>query len=234
MLAVALAAAVVTPVVFAASSSYVTGNVQMHDRKDFNGSDYTSTLETGHTFAKGTTLLVEFDAIQLGATNYGTDKSSTASPAWITIGLEQAYNFNKNFWVAVGYHHLLHNGYSVQYRPLAKIGYHFDNGISIANRTRRQIQRKNAIPEANTNDQWRFDDTISYAFSTQPIKLSYNNVYYINDGANKRNTMEHELRTTWSRNGVQPYIEYRNQQDGAKKNYGHNNNVLVLGATLGF
>ncbi|MCK5817697.1 MAG: porin [Psychromonas sp.] len=240
---VALGITVATPAVLATESSYITGNVQMHDRKDFNGSDYTSTLETGHTFSKGTTLLVEFDAIQLGQTDYAPNNdsaNSSASPAWITIGLEQAFNVNKNFWVAAGYHHLLHDGGTVQYRPLVKIGYNFDNGISFANRTRWQIQKNDwvdingNINKENTNDQWRFDDAISYAFPNQPVTLRYNNIYYINDANNKRNSMEHELRTTWRRYGVQPYIEYRNQQDATKQNYGHNNNVLVLGATLAF
>jgi hypothetical protein len=55
--------------------------------------------------------------------------------------------------------------------------------------------------------------------------------------------MEHELRATWTRDGVQPYIEYRNQEDGANDwsntgtpaaGAGHSNNVLVVGASYGF
>ena len=48
-----------------AGSSYVTGNVQFHsENKNPNA---TSTLEAGHTFDTGTTLLTEFDGISLGS-----------------------------------------------------------------------------------------------------------------------------------------------------------------------
>ena len=221
-----------TPLAFAAGSSYVTGNVQMHDRADFNGSDTTSTLESGHTFDSGTTLLVEFDGIQLGKTTEGG-----ASPAYITLGVEQMFNLNDNLWVAAGYHQLLHDGKAAEYRPLVKIGYNFDNGIAISNRTRYQIQADDAynISGADiTNDKIRFDNNIAYSFPDIDLNVKYNNVFYINKGDENRNSMEHELRATWTRNGVQPYIEYRNQEDSAKNNYGHNNNVLVMGASYAF
>jgi hypothetical protein len=41
------------------------------------------------------------------------------------------------------------------------------------------------------------------------------------------NTMDHELRATWTRQGVQPYFEYRNQAD-------NENNAFVFGASYGF
>ena len=255
ILATAVATMIATPAVFAGDeatptpkaeatgSSYVTGNVQMHDRADFNGSDYTSTLEAGHTFTTGTTLLVEFDGIQLGSTDYGTTKTdgegnvsnSSAASAFTTLGIEQAFNLTDKLWVAVGYHHLLHDGEVFQYRPLVKIGYNFDNGISISNRSRAQLAGSNdkTATQDKTNDQFRFDNRIAYAFSNAPIALSYNNVYYINEADHKNNSMEHELRTTWTRDGVQPYVEYRNQED-AGKGGGHNNNVLVVGASYGF
>jgi len=220
----------------ASGTTYVTGNVQLHDRNDFNGSDITSTIEAGHTFTTGTTILMEIDGIQLGETS-DANKGQFTSSAYTTLGVEQSYSFNENLWVAAGYHHLLHDGETIQYRPLVKIGYNFDNGISISNRTRMQIQANDSYNEAGsdvTNDQFRFDNRIAYAFSDAPVAVSYNNVYYINDGSANRNTMEHELRATWSRNGVQPYVEYRNQEDGAKDGYGHNNNVLVVGASYAF
>ncbi|HIP75738.1 MAG TPA: porin [Psychromonas hadalis] len=237
--AIAITAALASTAAFA-SSSYVTGNVQQHDREDFNGSGTTSTLEAGHTFDSNTTLLVEFDGIQLGATDYGNNGDDSSAPAFITLGVEQMFNINEKLWVAVGYHHLLHDGDTYQYRPLVKIGYNFDNGISISNRTRGQIMKDDWKNEAgikdkdNTNDQVRFDNRIAYAFSSMPVAISYNNIYYINDADNKDNSMEHELRTTWTRDGVQPYVEYRNQEDAAKHHAGHNNNVLVLGASYGF
>ena len=242
-LSLACSSLLLTPLAFAESdagsieneatgSSYVTGNVQMHDRKDFNGSDVTSTIEAGHTFTTGTTLLVEFDGIQLGSTDYGTDGADSSASAYTTLGIEQAFNLSDNLWVAAGYHHLLHDGEAFQYRPLVKIGYNFDNGISISNRTRMQIAEEDT--GSTTNDQVRFDNNIAYTFSDVPVAVKYNNVYYINDSSAKDNSMEHEFRATWARNGVQPYVEYRNQEDAAKTNPGHDNNVFVLGASYSF
>ncbi len=240
-LALACTSILITPMVFAAGSSYITGNIQIHDRTDFNGADTTSTLETGHTFDSGTTLLVEFDAIQLGQTTTSLNNegitTSGASPAYITIGVEQMFNLSNKLWVAAGYHQLLHDGKATEYRPLVKIGYNFSNGISISNRTRYQIQAYDDIAENGqdiTNDKIRFDNNIAYSFTDLALNIKYNNVFYINEGDTKRNSMEHELRATWTRNGVQPYVEYRNQQDSVKDTYGHNNNVLVMGATYAF
>ena len=240
-LAVACSSLILSPLAFAktntevpqglSGTSYITGNVQLHDRKDFNGSDVTSTVEAGHTFTTGTTLLVEFDGIQLGSTDYGDDGESSASPAYTTIGVEQAFDINDNFWAAIGYHHLMHDGDAYQFRPLFKLGYNFDNGISISNRTRLQIADDKQGDE--TNNQTRFDNNIAYTFNDAPVSVKYNNVYYINEADGKDNSMEHEFRATWTRAGVQPYIEYRNQEDAAK-NGGHNNNVLVLGASYVF
>ena len=217
-------------------TSYVTGNVQLHDRNDFNGSDVTSTLEAGHTFTTGTTILVEFDGIQLGETS-DASKGQFSSSAYTTLGIEQAFSINENLWVAAGYHHLLHDGEVAQYRPLVKIGYNFDNGISISNRTRMQIQANDSYNDAGsdvTNDQVRFDNNIAYQFQDMPVNVKYNNVFYVNDGVDNDNSMEHEFRATWTRAGVQPYAEYRNQESSAKTNPGHNNNVLVVGASYAF
>jgi len=223
-----LCASIAAPA-FAAGSSYVTGNVQLHDRADFNGSDVTSTLEAGHTFTTGTTLLVEFDGIQLGSTDFGAGGADSSASAFTTLGVEQSFNLTDKLWVAAGYHHLLHDGDVWQYRPLVKIGYNFDNGVSISNRTRLQIDG-----EAG-KDQTRFDNNIAYQFKDMPVNVKYNNVFYINDNDENTldNSMEHELRATWTRAGVQPYVEYRNQED-ASKTGGHNNNVFVVGASYGF
>jgi hypothetical protein len=228
--------------VFAEGSSYITGNVQYHDRKDFNGTDVTSTLEAGHTFASGTTLLVEVDAIQLGNTNYGTsgEQGSSYDSPYTTLGIEQSFNLTDNLWVAAGYHHLLHNGGVFQYRPLVKIGYNFDNGLSISNRTRFHIAGDDkAGINPNQKEGTRFDNAIAYSFADMPLSVKYNNVFYINkndvNGENMlENSMEHEFRATWTRKGVQPYVEYRNQAPSGKLDTSHNNNVLVIGATYGF
>lgn len=227
-LALTLLCASIAAPALAAGSSYVTGNVQLHDRTDFNGSDVTSTLEAGHTFTTGTTLLVEFDGIQLGETSNAA-AGQWAGPAFTTLGIEQSFNVNDKLWVAAGYHQVMYDGDVWQYRPLVKIGYNFDNGVSISNRTRLQIDG-----EAG-KDQTRFDNNIAYQFKNMPVNVKYNNVFYINDNDDNTldNSMEHEIRATWTRAGVQPYVEYRNQED-ASKTGGHNNNVFVVGASYGF
>ncbi|MGF1682648.1 oligogalacturonate-specific porin KdgM family protein [Photobacterium minamisatsumaniensis] len=199
----------------AMASSYVTGNVQFHD-SDLHGSSATSTLEAGHTFTNalgGLTVYTEFDGIQVGTLK----AENPGSPA-ITLGGEQSFNVTDNLWVAAGYHHLLVEGKSFQYRPLVKIGYNFDNGIAISNRTRAHI-------DATDNDaktDYRMDNRIGYNLTDMEVGLSYNNVYMI-----EGETMDHELRATWTRNGVQPYFEFRNQAD-------NENNAFVFGASYGF
>ncbi|KKD61742.1 porin [Grimontia sp. AD028] len=207
----------------AMASSYVTGNLQFHSHGDkMHGSDATSTLEAGHTFNNdmgGFTLYTEFDGIQIGEV-YDADS------AYVTLGGEQSFNINENLWVAAGYQHLLHEGDTIQYRPLVKIGYNFDNGVQISNRTRAHIHE-----ESGNDTDWRFDTRIAYAVNSD-VALSYNNVYmYAGDydakGDAKDHSMDHELRATWTRNGVQPYFEYRNQGDNT-------NNAFVFGASLSF
>ncbi len=213
----------ILPIVFASSafagSSYVTGNVQFHTDAQPNA---TSTLEAGHTFDTGTTILTEFDGISLGKYDDDTiqDAREGYSP-YITLGIEQSYAFNDHLWVAIGYHHLINNGETVQERPLVKIGYNFDNGISISNRTRYHFVK-------DGEDQIRFDNRISYS-ATEQLALSYNNVYVRNDG-DADNSMDHELHATWTRLGVQPYFEYRNQGNGTD----NTNNAFVFGASYVF
>ncbi|PKF61702.1 porin [Psychromonas sp. psych-6C06] len=224
-LAVACSSLLISPLAFSEQAevinegifgtSYVTGNVQFHD-SDMHGSSATSTLEAGHTFKSGTTLLVEFDGIQIGDL-----KTDYNAPAYITLGAEQAFNINDNFWVAVGYHHLLANGEAVQHRPLVKIGYNFDNGISISNRTRWHLD---AIDD---NDDTRMDNAIAYTFQDSPINLKYNNVYMLDS-----ESMDHELRATWTRSGVQPYAEFRSQ--GNNVDGQDSNNAFVIGASYAF
>ncbi|USD64628.1 oligogalacturonate-specific porin KdgM family protein [Vibrio sp. SCSIO 43136] len=206
-----------------AGSSYVTGNVQFHSEN--KNPNVTSTLEAGHTFSTGTTLLTEFDGISLGSYEDPTVKSTEGVTPHITLGVEQSYAFNDNLWVAAGYHHLMNNGETVQHRPLVKIGYNFDNGIAISNRT-----RYHDIKEGD-NNQWRFDNRIGYALPDADVALAYNNVYVINTEANSKDTMDHELRATWTREGVQPYFELRSQGHGGDNNV---NTAFVFGASYGF
>ncbi|MGF1702722.1 oligogalacturonate-specific porin KdgM family protein [Photobacterium makurazakiensis] len=199
----------------AMASSYVTGNLQFHDNKAFHGSSVTSTLEAGHTFTNaigGLTVYTEFDGIQIG------DLENDASSAYVTVGGEQAFNVTDNLWVAAGYQHLIQAGESIQYRPLVKIGYNFDNGIAISNRTRAHID----ATDADNDTDYRMDNRIAYNLTDMEVGLSYNNVYMID-----AEVMDHELRATWNRQGVQPYVEYRNQGD-------NDNNAFVFGASYGF
>lgn len=210
-----------------AGSSYVTGNVQFHDSY-LQGAKQTSTLEAGHTFDSNTTLLMEIDGIPLGKTNSGPFIDDEGNPDYrdeptpfTTLGVEQVFNVTDNFWLAAGYHHLINKGETFQYRPLIKIGYNFDNGISLSNRTRHHIQADDV-----RKDETRLDNKIAYSFQDQPLAVSYNNIYVIKQG-DADNSMDHELRATWTRSGVQPYIEYRNQAN-------NENNALVFGASYGF
>ncbi|WP_428772202.1 oligogalacturonate-specific porin KdgM family protein [Vibrio sp.] len=215
-----------------ASSSYVTGNIQFHNETNPKA---TSTLEAGHTFDSGTTLLTEFDGIGLGEyTQNGEAVRGETSAVGVTLGVEQAFSINDNLWVAAGYHHLMRNGKAWQYRPLVKVGYNFDNGLYISNRTRLHYDAEDG---ATKNDlvTTRFDNAIGYQFVDQPLNLKYNNVYQRND--NRANTMDHELRATWTREGVQPYFELRSQGHGAKLANGDDakvNTALVFGASYGF
>ncbi|MCL9773236.1 oligogalacturonate-specific porin KdgM family protein [Vibrio methylphosphonaticus] len=218
-----------------AGSSYVTGNVQFHDTY-LQGSKTTSTLEAGHTFDSNTTLLVEFDAIPLGKVEDG----ASPLPA-TTLGVEQMFSVTDNLWLAAGYHHLIQGGETIQYRPLVKIGYNFDNGLSLSNRTRAHINNQQDGQTRNSDTDVRLDNKIAYQFADTPVALSYNNVYLIAgdkdaNGADKVNTMDHELRATWTRTGVQPYVEFRSQAHGLEDANGSSrvNNAFVLGASYGF
>jgi hypothetical protein len=227
-LAVACSSLILSPLAFASTntevpqgifgSSYITGNAQYHST-DMHGSDMTSTLEAGHTFTSGTTLLVEFDGIQIGDL-----KADENSPTYVTLGAEQEFSITDNFWVAAGYHHLIANGETEQYRPLIKIGYNFDNGISISNRTRWQLD---ATDEVGADDDTRMDNAIAYTFQDQPISVKYNNVYMLDSEA-----MDHEFRATWTRTGIQPYAEYRSQ--GNNVDDAKSNNAFVIGASYAF
>lgn len=194
------------------ASSYVTGNVQFHD-SELHGSSATSTLEAGHTFTNsfgGLTVYTEFDGIQIG----DIDRMDSA---YVTVGGEQAFSLTDNLWVAAGYQHLLHQGSTLQYRPLVKIGYNMDK-VSISHRSRFQFDDEGDYGSTRT------DTNVAYQLN-ENVNLKYNLVYTIVDEGD--NSQDHELRATWTRNGVQPYFEYRNQAD-------NENNAIVFGASYGF
>jgi len=210
----------------AEGSSYVTGNLQFHSGY-LQGARQTSTLEAGHTFEGGLTLLTEFDMIPVGK----VDPSLPNNSPYITLGIEQSFQITKRFRAGIGYHHLIHNGEFLQYRPLFKLGYHFDNGIDISNRTRFHLENTKAsvYHHDHKSDEARLDTAISYTFKKTPLQVRYNNVLYTKDL-----NYDHEFRATWVKDSsVQPYIEYRSQ-------YNNNatstpiNHVFVVGATVLF
>ncbi|MEZ9708805.1 porin [Vibrio breoganii] len=188
------------------ASSYVTGNLQSHS--DFEPS-VTSTIEAGHTFDIGTTVYAEIDGINLS--------SDPAANPFITVGIEQSYDVYNATWLTLGYQHVIYEGDSLEYRPYARITHSIDDlGLTLSHRTRVQIPE-----DSDLDTEFRLDTSASYTFN-EDVSVSYNNIYLT-----EASYFEHELRATWTRNGVQPYVEYRNQGD-------NENNAFVVGATLVF
>ncbi|MGF1779719.1 oligogalacturonate-specific porin KdgM family protein [Vibrio nomapromontoriensis] len=212
------------------SSSYFNGNVQLHDSY-LHGSKSTSTVEVGHNFDSGTRLLMEIDGIPLGEMKNGIAPSPV-----VTLGVEQNLNLDSKFWASVGYHNLVQAGETIQYRPLIKLGYNFDSGISLYHRSRAHMyaDRDDQIQSSDTD--YRFDNQIAYQFKDHDISIWYKNIYVLKGnedfyGNEKVNTMDHEVRLTWTRSGVQPFVEWRNQANGLKNADGSSavNNALVVG-----
>ncbi|SEF65104.1 porin [Vibrio hangzhouensis] len=213
-----------------AANSYVNANVQFHDTY-LLGSKSTSTVEAGHNFDTGTRLLMEIDGIPIGQIQ------GNASPLpVVTLGVEQNLNLESRFWASVGYHNLVQAGETVQYRPLVKLGYNFEIGVSLYHRTRAHIfaDRDDQLQGSDTD--FRFDNQIAYQFQDSDISVWYKNIYVLKGdqdfyGNNKVNTMDHEVRMTWTRDGVQPFIEWRNQANGLKNPDGSSavNNAIVIG-----
>ncbi|MDE1242593.1 porin [Vibrio aestuarianus] len=200
-----------TPATAPKSSSYITGNIQFNDTKEFSGADQTATIEAGHFFDNGMVAYFELDAIDVAGFN---DTQSNDAP-FLTVGAEKRFYLDNGFWAGVGYQHLLKDADTFQYRPLFWLGYNFDNGLTITNRTRFQIDGT-----GEGEDDVRLDNAIGYQFSNAPIFAKYSNLWLLD--ASK---MDHEVRVTWTRNGFQPYVEYRNQ-------FGNSNNVLAIGGTI--
>ncbi|WP_028863096.1 porin [Psychromonas aquimarina] len=213
----------------AASTSYFNGNVQFHD-SNLHGSKSTSTVEVGHNFDSGTRVLMEIDSIPIGSV-----ESSAPLPV-VTLGLEQKLDISSNFWASVGYHNLVQAGETIQYRPLIKLGYNFDNGISLYHRTRAHIYADVDGQLQSADSDFRFDNAVSYKFTDADFLLSYKNIYVAKGSEDafrndKVNTMDHEVRVTWTRSGAQPFIEWRNQANGLENADGSSavNNALVIG-----
>lgn len=208
------------------AASYVTGNIQFHSNKTVT-SNQTSKVEAGHVFNNvigNMTVFVEYSAIPIGG--YSSDEGKANDP-YVTLGIEQSHSFSDKFWVALGYHHLLQAGEVIQLRPLFKLGYKFDNGFALENRTRFHIDDTDADKGLI---EVRYDNKIAYSFKDFPLRVHYNNVFY--DKRSGDDSMDHEVRAQWTRKGVQPYIENRSQGHGVSGK--KVNNALVFGASYTF
>ncbi len=207
-----------------ADSSYITGNLQFHD-SETSGVKNSSTIEVGHKFDTNTSIYMEVDAIPLS-----NPVLEDGVLPYITFGIEQAYDITDKLWVAAGYQHVISDWKTLQYRPLLKIGYDFENNVSLSSRVRFGIQE-----DRNLDDQVRFDNTIAYEFKDYPIRLAYNNIFVMSGGESD-NTMDHEFRATWTRKGIQPYVEFRSQAHSFEGDYGNDalNKAYVIGASLSF
>lgn len=238
-LAVACSSLLLSPLAFSASdagsleqeatgTTYVTGNIKANTERNTE-----TTLEIGHTFTTGTTILVEIA---------GELKHDVRTVTDTTFGIEQSFNFTENFWGAVGYHDLSLDGSAydgankAQRRPLIKIGYNFDNGISIANRTRAHYM-------VNDNENFwgevRYDTNITYTLDNG-LQLKANWVYNQRDmadadkGQNDRSSSNYEYRITQNNfmdTGVAPYFELRDEDMGDNED---RNLAFTFGASYAF
>lgn len=244
----ALAAIVASPLALAEStegtasapaeksgSSYITGNLQHNTERATQ-----STVEVGHTFSSNTTILAEV-ANKL--------ENGVRSVSDTTLGIEQSFNITENFWVAAGYHNLSLDGSTSnetgQHRPLVKIGYDFDNGISLSNRTRAHYSLAGNAGEDHLKE-IRYDTNIAYTFDND-IQIKAN---WIRNQRDFVDTAKHgldsnkssdnfEFRITQNNafnSGIAPYFEIRDEDTGSATNgVSNKRNVgIVLGASYAF
>ncbi len=219
-----LCASIAAPVF--AGGSYVTGNVKGNTERD---TEYT--LEAGHTFSAGTTLLVEVA---------GTLHDGVRSVTDTTFGIEQMVYTNGGLWTAIGYHDLSLDGSvegdSGQRRPLVKIGYNFDNGLFVSNRTR--------FHYSTTESDWkeiRYDNAIGFNMDNG-IQLKLNVIYNQRGFADTakfgengdRDSYNTEWRVTkndFMGTGIAPYFELRDEDMGKDED---RNLAFTFGASYGF
>jgi len=203
-----------------AAGSYVTGNIIGNTENDTS-----YTLEAGHTFSAGTTLLVEVAGSLHDGVRTVTDT---------TFGIEQMAYTNGGLWTAVGYHNLSIDGSGAsdegQHRPLVKIGYNFDNGVFISNRTRFHY-------DINASDwaQVRYDNAIGYNMDNG-IQLKLN-VIYSQDIVTSGDTSSYDTEWRITKNdfmetGIAPYFELRVQD--MDETHGDTNLAFTFGASYGF
>ncbi|MGV2987507.1 porin [Vibrio sp. E150_011] len=231
-----------------ASSSYIEGNVQFNSTYLYD-SKVTAKMEAGHTFDTDTTIRFKVEDIPLGATPHSDHHHShhdvyyghSARAPLTTLGIEQKFVLSDNFWLGAGYEHLMQLGETMQYRPLFKVGYDFDEGVSLSHRTRIEVYAKHDKWGYKPDMDYRFDNKIAYQFKTHPIKIHYNNVYHMGGAyypwyPYTDNSMDHEFRLTLTKYAFQPYFEYKNQGNFRHAYYrsGVTNNAIVVGAKYNF
>ena len=209
-----------------AAGSYVTGNVKGNTERD---TEYT--LEAGHTFSTGTTLLVEVA---------GSLHDGVRSVTDTTFGIEQMAYTNGGLWTAVGYHNLSIDGSATndtdsgQHRPLVKIGYNFDNGVFVSNRTRFHYDI-----QASDWAQIRYDNAVGYNMDNG-IQLKLNVVYNQDitsgDTRDSYNTEWRVTKNDFMGTGIAPYFELRDEDMGENLAGKDNdrNLAFTFGASYGF
>ncbi len=227
-LAIACSSIALSPAVFADGSSYITGNIKHNTERNTE-----TTIEVGHTFATGTTVLMEVA---------GELEKNHRTVTDTTFGIEQAFNITDGLWAAVGYHNLSLDGSaydsaeSGQHRPLVKIGYNFENGIAISNRTRAHYM---VTDGSDYLGEVRYDNNIAYTFENG-IQLKANWIYNQRDmadadkGQNDRSSSNYEYRITQNNfmdTGIAPYFELRDEDMGQNED---RNLAFTFGASYAF
>ncbi len=210
-------------------NSYITGNFKANTERN---NEYT--LEVGHTFSTGTTVLVEVA---------GDFQNEVRTVTDTTFGIEQMVYARGGFWSAVGYHDLSLDGSTTpdgqgtgQRRPLFKLGYNFENGLFISNRTRFHY-------DTSKND-WkevRYDNAIGYNLGDS-WQFKLNTIYNQRDFADTgkfgqdgdRSSFNTEWRVTYfdvAGTGIAPYFELRDEDMGADAS---RNLAFTFGASYAF
>lgn len=230
------------------ASSYIEGNVQFNSSYLYD-SKTTAKMEAGHTFDTDTTLRFKIEDIAIGSTPHSDHHhhhndiyyGHSARAPLVTLGVEQKFQLSRNFWLGAGYEHLMQVGETMQYRPLFKIGYDFDEGISLSHRTRVEVYAQHDRWGYKPDIDYRFDNKIAYQFKTHPVKLHYNNVYHMGGAyypyyPYTDNAMDHEFRLTLTKYAFQPYFEYKSQGNFRAPYYrrGVENSAFLIGGIYNF
>ncbi|SEF77150.1 porin [Vibrio hangzhouensis] len=230
------------------ASSYIEGNVQFNSSYLYD-SKTTAKMEAGHTFDTDTTLRFKIEDIAIGSTPHSDHHhhhndiyyGHSARAPLVTLGVEQKFQLSRNFWLGAGYEHLMQVGETMQYRPLFKIGYDFDEGISLSHRTRVEVYAQHDRWGYKPDIDYRFDNKIAYQFKTHPVKLHYNNVYHMGGAyypyyPYTDNSMDHEFRLTLTKYAFQPYFEYKSQGSFRAPYYrrGVENSAFLIGGIYNF